>query len=176
MTSHLPDNERWFALDINPEPWAVGPLDLIRRGGKLAPTMGRNQQLHMYQQAVKEELAEKYAEVGAAPFPPGYTLSFFFWRDTQKGNYADATNLMKATEDALQGVLLTNDREVIRNYSEIVQQGPGVHGKVVFCIRWGVKREGLYWPMPLEIPEEILTEVALFQTRRAASNNAWPPK
>lgn len=172
----LAENERWYALNINPEPWAVGPLDLLRRGGKLAPTMGRNVQLHMYQQAVKEELARKYAEVGAAPLVPGYALSFFFWRDTQKGNYADTTNLTKATEDALQGVLITNDREVIRNYAEIVRQGPGVNGGVIFCVQSNLKREGLRVPMPLEPPDELLSDLSRQAALNKVSDNAWPPQ
>lgn len=163
-------------LDINPEPWAVGPLDLIRRGGKLAPTMGRNQQLHMYQQAVRDELYYKYGAAEGAPLAPGYALSFFFWRNTQKANVADATNLMKATEDALQGVLLTNDREVVRNYSEIVAQGPDVQGGIIFSIRWGVSRTGLRWPMSTDPQGKALEELSARGRSLDSFDNSWPPK
>jgi hypothetical protein len=45
----------WYVVHVNPEPWAVGPLDLGRRGGKVYATMGQNQQLAAYQEAVREE-------------------------------------------------------------------------------------------------------------------------
>jgi Holliday junction resolvase RusA-like endonuclease len=169
------DNERWYALNINPEPWAVGPLDLIRRKGKIAPTMGRNQQLAAYQQAIKDELAHKYAEVGAAPFPPPYTLDFYFWRNTERANYADATNLQKATEDALQGILIKNDRDVICVRSSIQSQGSESIGAVVFGVQWNVGRFGLQMPMTGP-PDEILSEVASFHLITHVSDNSWPPR
>jgi len=169
------ENERWFVLHVNPEPWAVGPLDLLRRGGRLAPTMGRNVQLHMYQQAVKGELAEKYAEVGAAPFPPCYELDFWFWRNTEQGNVADVTNLQKATEDALQGVLIANDRDVVRVTSWIAAQGPSVAGAVAFRVRWGVARSSR--DAAIDLPDEILYQVCENPIAlNKLSDNSWPPR
>lgn len=181
-------DDRWYVLPVNPEPWAVGPLDLLRRGGKLAPTMGRNQQVSAYQDAVREALAVKYgAHEGVMPYAPGYRLDFYFWRNmaeyrTEAGrkarnNEADATNMQKATEDALQGLLIGNDRDVISARSTVMDQGPEVNGHVVFHLQWGVSRYGLqvpFWDLP---PEEVLSEVALESgLARGGNDNSWPPK
>lgn len=129
-------NGRWFYVPINPEPWAIGPLGLGRRNGRMFPKVGRNQQLHAYKEAVRSELASQ------DPLPDGeYQLKFFFWRQiatyTDTGgirrhrNVADTTNLQKATEDALQDVLFVNDRNVKSIQSIIVEEGPEVTGQIL---------------------------------------------
>jgi Holliday junction resolvase RusA-like endonuclease len=128
--------EHWFYVPINPEPWAMGPLSMGRRGGRMFPKIGRNQQLHAYKEAVRSELAD------ADPLPEGeYRLEFYFWRQiasyTDTGgvrrhrNVADTTNLQKATEDALQDVLFKNDRNVKSILSVIVEEGPEVAGQIL---------------------------------------------
>lgn len=178
-------SEAWFVLGVNPEPWAVGPLDVIRRGGKLTPTMGRNQQLDAYKQAVRDELESQYGL--GSPLPAGYELDFYFWRhradyttaQAQKArkNEADATNIQKATEDALQGVLICNDRDVIRVRSTIVAQGPYVHGAVVIHVRWGVDREEEEYAkiFPDRVTKK-LTEVQTAPSAPPVSDNSWPPR
>jgi hypothetical protein len=176
-------HERWYALHVNPEPWAVGPLDILRRKGKLAPTMGRNQQLFAYQQAVKDELLSKYGVVKESVYAPCYQLDCYFWRRLDEGpgtnrrHEADATNMQKALEDAIQGVLIHNDRDVIRVRSTIVEQEGSTDGKIIFCLQWGVARYGLQTPMPNGIPEEILSEIAEWRHEAPkVSDNSWPPR
>lgn len=119
----------WYKVIVNPEPWALGPVGTGRRGGKIWAYVGRNQQLYMYQQAVKEELA------GSSWYEGELHLLFLFWRCTSVTDHAaDTTNLQKGTEDALQGVLFENDRVVIHSESIIMAQGPDVEGKVLFGI------------------------------------------
>jgi Holliday junction resolvase RusA-like endonuclease len=131
-----PDRAHWYILPLNPEPWAIGSLGLGKRGGKFFPTISPNPQLAAFKQAVAEELE------GSIPLPEGeYELKFFFWRvldsyETASGrrhrkHQADTTNLQKATEDALQGVLIGNDRDVQRITSEIVEQGAEVKPRIV---------------------------------------------
>lgn len=134
--------ERWFHLPLNPEPWAIGSLGLGKRNGKMFPTMSPNPQLAAFKAAVAEEMA------GVAKLPEGeYVLEFFFWRvlddyETASGrrhrkHQADATNLQKATEDALQDVLIDNDRNVQYVTSTIVEQGPNVKPCIVIrADRW----------------------------------------
>lgn len=142
----------FYYIPINPEQWKVGPLGVGRSNGRLRPYIGRDQQLYSFQQAVKEELK------GVDCLPPGeYELHFYLWRnvatwETPTGksahrNAVDATNMQKALEDALQGVLITNDRYVKRVGSTIVEQGPDVVGKILIkASMWN----GLD---PLEIPD-----------------------
>ena len=81
-----------------------------------------------YQNAVREELDGEPMLVGEMR-----RLTFYFFRRVDRyidaadrvrsRNYADATNLQKGLEDALQGILFENDREVVDIRSVIVQQG-----------------------------------------------------
>lgn len=132
--------DRWFHLPLNPEPWAIGSIGIGKRGGKIHPTMSPNPQLVTYKEAIKEELGK------VQPLPEGeYDLYFWFWRvldsytlasgrDSRR-KQADATNLQKATEDALQGLLIGNDRNVRKIGSEIVEQGPEVKAGIVIRAR-----------------------------------------
>jgi Holliday junction resolvase RusA-like endonuclease len=129
---------RWIALDVNPEPWAIGPVGYSRRGGKMSAYVGRNQQLDAYKEAIREALGEQPKLDGKV------TLVFYFWRNraeyltaqarTHRKHEADVTNLQKATEDACQGVLFDNDRDVACVYSEMREQGPDVIPAVVIGI------------------------------------------
>lgn len=128
-----------FLIPINPEPWAIGPLSISRSGGKPHPFVGPNQQLVNYQNAVREYLT---AGLENAPEPTDREceLRFFFWRRLDQyispremkhaRHIADATNLQKGLEDALQKVLFVNDRQVRRVTSEVVEQSqytlPGI--------------------------------------------------
>lgn len=119
----------WYVItDVNPEPWAIGPLGVTRRNNKAIPYVGPNQQLVVFKKAVAEALAEFNPTLIDGPV----ALEFFFWRRmdqyktaqarTARKNEADATNLQKALEDALQGILITNDRNVHSISSTVVEQ------------------------------------------------------
>lgn len=145
---------RWFYLPLNPEPWAVGSLSLGKRNGRFFPKMDRNPQLAAYKEAIAEELSN------TDMLPPGeYELRFYFWRvldDYETGSgkrhrkhAADTTNLQKATEDALQGILFDNDRHVQRVTSTIIAQGPEVKpGILIGADNWS----GLD---PDELPQSV---------------------
>ena len=173
--------EAWFALPINPEPWAVGPLGVARRGGKLTPYMGRNQQLDAYKQAVRDELVTRYTAEVAKVYPPYYELDFYFWRNradyegTSKSvrkNIVDATNMQKATEDALQGLLIENDRMVNRVSSTIVAQGSSVTGAVAFRLRWG----GPEYKDPIDVPNTVILHLGQITATVPVNANVWPPR
>lgn len=154
MTSGRVDNEDiWRVLCINPEPWAIGPLSIGRKKSGVFPRIGPNQQLVTFQQAVREELAGitmvEYEMV---------ELDFYFWRQLESykvGNRtvvkkaADVTNLQKATEDALQGLAIANDRNVKRISSHLVAQGQDVEPRIIIRIK---EYQGLD---PQEIPDAV---------------------
>lgn len=122
---------KWYVLPLNPEPWAVGPLSVGRgRGGQYYPKMGANQQLVSYQNAVRSELQRQRAEMvelGEGYY--AYELAFVFHQVltkyvTPKGRNSqqkpgDLTNLVKATEDAIQGILIDNDTHVEKITSHV---------------------------------------------------------
>jgi Holliday junction resolvase RusA-like endonuclease len=155
-----------FRLPINPEPWAIGPVGISNKGGKMHPYIGPNPQLLNYQHAVREYLQKNYG-----PFIPverKCQLHFYFWRrlDTyttptgrvSQGHEADTTNLQKGLEDALAGLLFKNDRQVKLLVSEIIEQDvetdPGI--MIIF--------EAPYRPAHLiEIPQAELEQFARFR-------------
>ena len=139
MESLTLDGGRWYALKVNPEPWAVGPLGVGRRNGKVFPTIGQNAQLAAYQETIREEFG-----TGHRMLEGDLKVMFYFWRNlatyrTQSGkmhrkHQSDATNMQKATEDALQGILFKNDRDNVFVSSVVMAQGPDVVGKILIHI------------------------------------------
>jgi Holliday junction resolvase RusA-like endonuclease len=134
---------------INPEPWeAPGTAIGWGKGRKPYVQSVKSGRLEAYQLAIKECVEAAYPEL---LFPRGVPLriQFFFTRQldvyqstatgrTASRNVADATNMQKATEDALQGILLDNDRWVKTIESVILDEGPDVTPSIVIIVRPGV--------------------------------------
>lgn len=158
----------WYVLPLNPEPWAVGPLSVSRgQGGRFFPRMGQNQQLASYQEAVRSELRRQRAtmvELGEGYY--AYELVFMFHQVLAKyitasgrksqQKAADLTNLTKATEDAIQGILISNDKLVEK--STLYVQRSEAENAVPF-VAIGV---GPYLGLnPSELPVEVWDKVDL---------------
>lgn len=110
---------RWHLIrGINPEPWTAPQAGAARINGKVVPRFFKSQLLTTYQEAIREELAQHQPEPLLGPVQ----VRFYFWRQlepytTEKArksrrHEADTTNLQKALEDACQGLLFGNDRDV----------------------------------------------------------------
>jgi Holliday junction resolvase RusA-like endonuclease len=149
----------WFVLDINPEPWVIGPVGSGRKNGKMYAYVGRNQQLDTYKEGVKEALGDGH-ELIEGPV----RIQFWFWRNmaeyttpqarSHRKHEADLTNMQKSTEDALQGVLFKNDKDVKVCTSVVVDQGPDVRGMIVMNVHalspgWDVGK------FPLQVQQKI---------------------
>jgi Holliday junction resolvase RusA-like endonuclease len=117
-------------IPITAEPWTapgVGKGGHAIAGGKM--------------QAYKDALREYLADYDRPVLDGDLSLRMWFWRRIESGNTgtgrrktaqrADATNLQKATEDALQGILFDNDRSVVHVESWVVDQGPNTTSQVV---------------------------------------------
>lgn len=153
----------WFVIPVNPEPWSVGTISYKR----ISPSPN----LVAYQNAIREELSD------VDMLPEEYrSITFYFFRQqaqyidmrdkVRTRNQADATNMQKATEDALQGVLFDNDREVRDIRSVIVQQGPHVlMPGVIICAEEFV--------VP-ELPDDVTLEL-VNRSNPKPSKNVWPP-
>lgn len=144
---------RWYTLNLNPEPWAIGTAHA--RG--ISPNPG----LVSYQRAVKEELS------GEPMLPKDFRkLEFYFFRRIDKyidaadhvrsRNAADATNLQKGLEDALQGILFENDREVRDIRSVIVMQGHSVDPPFILIHASRLYENSLMDEVPPELLEQAL--------------------
>ena len=132
-----------LALDLNPLPWTSGSVAVGRKGGKMRGSIYKDESLETYQQAVKGEIERM--DLSAQEIPPSpWKLTFYFWRELEagktaagshrRGHQSDATNMQKALEDALQGTLIGNDRDVSDIRSVIVAQGPDVTPGIVIVV------------------------------------------
>lgn len=168
---------RWYVLGVNPEPWAVGPLQTGRRAGKIFATMGRNQQLDAFKEAVREELGEPDL---IAPEKLPIRLDIYFWRrqdsyETESGrrhrkHEADLTNMVKACEDALQGVVIHNDRDVRESHCYEVEQASEVTGKIAIRVSVMEYEE-------IDLPNEVWARLDEIDNPPIVANpNAWPPE
>lgn len=145
-----------FVHGINPEPWRSPSLGITRRNGRAQPAAYKDENLRSYQEALHEvvfnAIAER-AEIDTLPvYPKGEQLavSFAFWRqlDTYSPGTGgrknvrqrpDVTNLIKAAEDALQGVLYHDDKANRLVNGELVAVGPDVEPGIIIVIRPWVK-------------------------------------
>lgn len=120
--------EQWFIVPVNPYPWKVPPISVGRKNGKAFPRVGRDEGLHSFKEAVKDYVLMQGPQKINGPVE----LRLWFWRNipeyttsqgrTARKHEADNTNLQKATEDALQGILFNNDKDVIINRSVRMMQ------------------------------------------------------
>ncbi len=160
MTEPVPPREEWHVIPLNPEPWAIGTLGLGRNKGGVYPTLSPNLQVVAFQEAVREHF---YGQT-IAPFEGDVELRFFYWRQLSEYESmstgrrvakkpADATNMQKSLEDALQEIFYANDRVVRRITSEIKEQSPETEPKIVICVRE-------YVPPVDEIPPFVWDQVA----------------
>lgn len=175
----------WYILEINPEPWAVGPIGYARRGGKMSAYVGRNAQLDAYKESVKEALAD----VETRMLDGKISLRLFFWRTRQdyetaqgrrhRKHEADTTNLQKATEDALQGILFENDKDVIDVHSSMVDQSPTAPGRVVIGV--AKARDLMFADYPFDKIKMMRRDrkpalAVQLDGQEELFDNAWPPR
>lgn len=128
---------------INPEPWMAPDLTTLRRGGRTIPAATKKEALRSYQMAVKESVEAAYDD-GPITAGTNIWLRFYFWRQLElepvgdqgrmrRRRRVDATNLQKSLEDALQGVLYENDRDVVWPMSFIIAQDHDVTPRIVIA-------------------------------------------
>lgn len=150
------DGMHYYTLPVNPEPWRVGPLTLGRKQtGQYYPKVGRDEQLHMYQEAIRACLLEY--ETLCLPEGVKFRAEYFFWRRQDSYNLptgrrivkheGDLTNMIKGTEDAMQaqvargtrkaveGILFHNDRDCVEQNSYLMNQGQDIEPMVVIGIQ-----------------------------------------
>lgn len=140
---------KMFVLSgINPEPWTSGTVSTGRRGNKIFGRIVKDAGLVAYQRAVQEQLRQHYPDW--VPVEGPVMLEFSVFRDLpryeREGRFvnkhrADATNMQKALEDALQrdkrtqfpGLFL-NDTQVVQVTTRVCEQDPGVEPLLVILL------------------------------------------
>lgn len=171
----------WFVLEVNPEPWRIGPLGTKRAGKRVVPIVGRDTQGFAYKASIIEEITPKLDPLWT-PHQGRFVLEFLFWRNradyetpqarTHRKHEADVTNMQKLTEDALQGILFKNDKDTASITSSVVAQGPDVPGLVVIG----------FTPLPEDfvasfswVPAEVQKEIIAGLSAKVdpLDSNAW---
>lgn len=170
----MTQTEHWYFLDVNPEPWAIGPVGYARRNGKMSAYVGRNQQLHHYKEAVKEAILKQ----DPVKFDGPFELTIWFWRSrdeyatpqarTHRKHEADTTNLYKATEDALQGILYDNDKDNRHVEGWMMEQNAEVHGCIVLRIR-----PRPFLGLPPDTPLRILDFMSQARMQDQPTDQSW---
>lgn len=131
---------------INPEPWTSPAVDIGWRNGRPFPIVSKSPVLAAYQKAVADEI--RRTRPGIEPVEDDVRLTFWLWRQLPsyvaesdrvvRKHVVDATNCQKALEDALQGILFKNDRQVRNPQTLMVEQGPEVEPFIAIEMsRWG---------------------------------------
>ena len=116
-----------FHVPGRPVPWKA-PTITKGRGGRV-PGFS-DPRMKGWQEAVRWHARAAMAGRPAVAGPVGMRLAFTLAR----GPLADLTNLVKATEDALQGAVFANDRQVAEAHvTRAVGPAEGVHVEV-----WGL--------------------------------------
>lgn len=141
---------------INPEPWTSPEVGIGRRNGRPFPIVHKSAQLRTYQDAIADVVGASLPE-HFQPFSSEIVLHFYLWRRLETyvsasgrnvtKHRVDATNCQKALEDALQGVVFTNDRLVRRISTVMVAQGTSVEPRIdVECWPWeDIDAGGAIW-------------------------------
>lgn len=132
----------WYLVtDINPEPWTASEGSVGRKSGKMFVMFHKPTQLRNYQEALKTEFVKQNPEY--TQLSGLVSLELYFWRRLEqvesdrrsRAHIADATNLQKATEDALQKILFPNDRDIRRITSEIISQSADTDPAILIGIQ-----------------------------------------
>lgn len=137
----------YWVTGVNPEPWSAGTP---YRKGPHAVGLAKDGKLKAYQEALGEEFAHQNPH--AVVHGGHLSVTFYFWRSSAHGNQADATNMQKATEDALQKHLYENDRYNHHVQSFIMEQTPTTSPHILIEIDEFVRPE-VEVPEGLEIPK-----------------------
>lgn len=165
-----------FLMPINPEPWRTPPFSPGRhKNGHLYVKAGMDEQGAAFKDAVREELVLQNAELDDPP----YKITFWFWRNLAKNkNEIDATNMQKLCEDAMQGLVLTNDRYTRQIISNNMEQGSNTPGMILIEVRGSYKSNS-------PIPDDLISSVDKMYAEQALRvngttfeefklDNTWP--
>ncbi len=124
----MPQTYSYYRVYINPEPWVVPPFSAIPKGKRYIPVAGKDHRGENVKAAIRETLTA----LDAPMHEPPYRIHLEFHRQleqyvTESGrnntrNKADATNMQKLTEDALEGTLIHNDVDTACITGHIIEQ------------------------------------------------------
>lgn len=136
------DGRLWYVLNLNPVPWTPGEVAYAgKEGGGRRTFMRPSKDLKTYQRAIADEMS-KWVTI---ELPTDVDVLFVYVRSLDeiirggarnaRVHQADATNMQKATEDALQGILFGNDNQNRVVKSVVYEQAPDLEPYVAIGIK-----------------------------------------
>jgi Holliday junction resolvase RusA-like endonuclease len=172
--------KRWYRIDLNPVPWAVGPIQSKRNpSGKNSAFMGKNVGLSKFQDGVRDSLSRQNPELIEGPF----RMRLWFWRRideyettqsrTARNHEADVTNMQKAVEDAGHKILYKNDKNNRDVRSIFVKEGLQEEGLIIMSIE-PISEADLEAEL-LGIPDSMFIDPNQFSFEDEGDNH-WPPR
>lgn len=152
--------EVFHITGINPEPWVAPEGAIGRKGGKVFVQFHKSAGLTGYQEAIREEVVLQNGHLSEwlAARDEKLQVTFWLWRTLDASevddrrrtrNVADATNMQKALEDALQGILYKNDRKNVDVRTIVVEQTSDTMPHITIEVRSG---HDITTPEPPERP------------------------
>lgn len=131
MSSYL-----YITDGVNPEPWESPKGSVARaKDKKFYVQMHKPFKLRAFQEDFAETFVNQNPD--AMLLDGQVRMEIYVWRNVDrevKANIADATNMQKAIEDALQGILYENDRQVVDCRTVIVAQSTVTEPAIVIKI------------------------------------------
>lgn len=131
---------QWYILDLQPEPWTAPSVSVGKKGGRAFPRVYQSAATKSYKEAVQEELAAQAPVIVDGLI----ALRFILYRAlpvyvSDEGNRVrkhkpDVTNLQKLLEDACQGVLYANDKNVRDIHTTLMEMENDTKPKVIIGI------------------------------------------
>jgi Holliday junction resolvase RusA-like endonuclease len=130
----MTDWGEYHCAGINPVPWQTGVPFVVRSKGRVFAKMAPAGKLVDYQEAFREEFMQQQDHI--VMHTGELEVQFHFWRNRSgRDSHADVSNLQKATEDVLQGILYNNDKSNRHVTGHLVEEGPKVKPYVIVRIR-----------------------------------------
>ena len=172
--NNLFQREQWFVIPVNPQPWTVPPFQPGMKNGHMYVSPGRDVKGEDFKQAVRDELNRQGAYMMKAP----YEIEFWFDHklDSSKSKAVDATNMQKLAEDALQGIVIDNDRNVVSIHSRNFPQDKDAAGMFLIRVVDNAPEPGIPQEIAMEfsrVRKEIL-EGKTKQIKQIRETNTWP--
>lgn len=146
----------YHVTGLNPVPWKATRYGAAAKVGKVG--LAGDENLMVYKRALKEEIVLQNAHLVQVPKGVPVRVVIFIHRrlevwDGGHNMWADATNLQKSTEDALNKILWTDDKNNRSVRTEVVEQDADVEPHILIVISpWDpavVRSEEAKYPRPI---------------------------
>jgi len=166
--------EQWFIVPVNPQPWTVPTFSAGMKNGHMFCSPAPDAKGNDFKEAVQEELRAQNAYMMKAP----YRIEFWFDHklESTRSKAVDATNMQKLAEDALQGIVIDNDRNVSEIHSYNFEQDGMAAGMFLIHVVDNAKPPGIPYHILVEWAKvrNAILEGKMNKMKAIKETNTWP--